>query len=79
MSEESYSDKHARIVPEMWFLIAGLLRDRAEAEARDGDVSEAIRLAFAADGCFWQATGEGDFKRLSEFIAPSAAREADPS
>ena len=62
-----FTDRHAKRFPRMWWKLGLLLEARAYELAQSGmGPQRAIGFAQAAEACFWQATGEGDYSPLSE-------------
>lgn len=66
---EMTEERQAKCTQRMWWKL-GMLYD---ASARDiaecgADPFEAIKFAQAAEACYWQATGEGDFTSLTDLV-----------
>ncbi len=54
----------------MWWKMGELCESIAlDVITLDDEPSRAIRYAQAAEACYWQATGEGDFTSLSELTS----------
>lgn len=55
----------------MWRKLGKQFEAHAHTFSVDGELIETIRYAQAAEACYWQSTGEGDFTSLSDLVGVS--------
>jgi hypothetical protein len=68
------TEKALEACQRMWRRVGTLLSKKAVEHAEKGHRYEAVRLAEAAEACFWQATGEMDAADIDRALG----REAQP-
>lgn len=57
----------------MWRKLGKQFEEYAHSLSEDGELVETIKYAQAAEACYWQSTGEGDFMSLSDLTSETQA------
>lgn len=67
-------DKSAKASATMWLKVARALAKSAVEQADQGHAVLSVKTARAAEVAFWQATGQGDFSGLDDFLKAAAGQ-----